>query len=160
MGTGLFGRKAIDGGSDAHVCIVAVGKLLEFAEDAANALHTERGLKVTVWDPRVVAPLDVEMLHDVARHRLVVTVEDGMKEGGVGEMLMDAVQAIRLNEGKPPVIPVILGTPVRFIAQGRPAQILAELGLDSAGIFTAVTKAVAAIDANQDTERRSESVHR
>ncbi len=160
VGTGLFGRKAIDGGTDADVCIVAVGKLLEFAEDAANALRRERGLKVTVWDPRVVAPLDVEMLHDVARHRLVVTVEDGMKEGGVGEMLMDAVQAIRLNEGKPPVIPVILGTPVRFIAQGRPAQILAELGLDSAGIFTAVTKAVAAIDANRDTERHPESLRR
>ena len=160
VGAGLFGRKAIDGGSDADVCIVAVGKLLEFAEDAAHALRSERGLKVTVWDPRVVAPLDMEMLHDVARHRLVVTVEDGMKEGGVGEMLMDAVQAIRLNEGKPPVIPVILGTPVRFLAQGRPTQILAELGLDSAGIFTAVTKAVAAIDANRDLDNHTQSLNR
>ena len=58
-------------------------------------------------------------------------------------MLTDAVQRIRLSDGLGPITPVILGTPVRFIPQGKPAQILAELGLDSAGIFTAVTKAMA-----------------
>ena len=146
VGSGLCARKVVDGGSDADVCIVAVGKLLEYAEDAAAVLRTELGLAVTVWDPRVVAPMDEEMLHDVSRHSLVVTVEDGMKEGGVGETLVDAVQSIRLSEGRGPITPVILGTPRRFIPQGKPTQILAELGLDSAGIFTAVTKAAAALE--------------
>ena len=42
------------------------------------------GVSATVWDARVVKPLDPAMLADAARHPLVVTVEDGLRDGGIG----------------------------------------------------------------------------
>ena len=94
-----------------------------------------------MWDPRVVKPLDPAMIDDAANHALVVTVEDGIREGGVGAAIADALTDARLARGLPAAPTVVLGTPVRFIAQGKPAQILAELGLDAAGIVAAVIKA-------------------
>ena len=43
-----------------------------------------RASTATVWDVRVVKPLDREMLADAAAHPAVVTVEDGFREGGIG----------------------------------------------------------------------------
>ncbi len=145
VGTGKQARCAREGGTSAEVCLVGVGKMLEVAEQAAVQL-AEHGIAVTVWDPRVVVPLDPQMLHDVARHRIVVTIEDGMRDGGIGSLLIDHVQAICVNEGRPPVTPVVIGTPTRFIPQGRPAQILTELGLDVGGVVTTVTKALAEVN--------------
>ena len=39
---------------------------------------------VSVWDVRSCVPLDPDMLDDAARHQLVVTIEDGIVEGGIG----------------------------------------------------------------------------
>ena len=50
------------------VCILAVGKLVEAAEEAAEMLAAE-GISATVWDVRVVKPLDPTMLADAARAR-------------------------------------------------------------------------------------------
>ncbi len=142
VGSGLHGRRVLDGGVHATVCLVAVGKLLEAAEHAARQLRAERGLDVTVWDPRVVKPLDPALVTDAARHRLVVTIEDGIREGGVGSAIADLIGEHRLATQQQAGPVVVLGTPVRFIPQGKPGQILAELGLDAAGIVSAVVKAL------------------
>ncbi|MER3452456.1 MAG: 1-deoxy-D-xylulose-5-phosphate synthase, partial [Acidimicrobiia bacterium] len=73
VGTGLKARRLSEG---TDVCILAVGKLVEAAEEAAAILARD-GIATTVWDVRCVKPLDREMLADAARHRLVVTAEDG-----------------------------------------------------------------------------------
>ncbi len=135
VGSGLNARKVRTG---ADVCIIAVGRMLEPAEEAA-ALLEERGVQATIWDPRVIKPLDPAMITDAARHPLVITVEDGIRVGGAGSFLADAIAS--LNEGRlsPPVC--ILGTPSEFIAHGDAATIHATLGLDAAGIEAAVLKA-------------------
>ncbi len=143
VGTGLSARKVRVGGTTPEVCIIAVGHLLEAASRAADVLQAEHGIDATVWDPRVVVPADELMLHDAARHTIVVTIEDGMKDGGVGSMMVDRIQQICLTEGRAPVTPVVLGTPRSFIAHGKPNLIMAELGLDSAGIVNTVSKTVA-----------------
>ena len=56
----------------------------------AAALLAADGIEATVWDPRVVKPLDPEMLDDVARFDHVVTVEDGLREGMRGAGLARA----------------------------------------------------------------------
>ena len=139
VGTGLNARRTRVG-ANRDVCIIGVGRMLEAAEDAAVELET-RGVSTTVWDPRCLKPLDVEMLADAARHQLVVTVEDGTRVGGAGSAIADAIAALDERRVAPPVL--MLGTPDRFIAHGDPAVILAQLGLDSAGIVTSVTKALA-----------------
>ena len=145
VGTGLSARKARAGGANPEVCVIAVGHLVAEACRAADVLHAEHGIDATVWDPRVVWPADEAMLHDASTHRLVITIEDGMKDGGVGSMMVDRIQQMCLAEEVRPVVPILLGTPRGFIAQGKPAQILSELGLDTSGIVNTISKAFAHI---------------
>ena len=147
VGSGLSARKVIDGstatasgdGNKNNVCILAVGRLLEAAEGAAAMLRAE-GISTTVWDPRCIKPLDSHMIADAARHALVVTVEDGLRDGGIGSYMADAVTEARLASRSAAGPIVIIGVPNRFIPQGKPARILSDLGLDAAGIFATVIK--------------------
>jgi 1-deoxy-D-xylulose-5-phosphate synthase len=125
-GSGLSARK-VRSGSD--LCILAVGKMLAPARDAARLLADD-GISATVWDVRVVKPLDEEMLADAAHHRLVVTVEDGYRDGGVGATMADRVR--ELTDGV--VATEVMGIPTTYIPQGKPDEILAGFGLDAAGI--------------------------
>ncbi|HUP84522.1 MAG TPA: 1-deoxy-D-xylulose-5-phosphate synthase [Acidimicrobiales bacterium] len=148
VGAGLSARK-VRATEGADVCIIGVGTRLEAAEEAADAL-AGRGISVTVWDPRIVKPLDTTMLVDAARHRLVVTVEDGIRVGGVGMFFADALAGLDEGRVAPPV--VILGTPAEFLSHGDAPTILSSLGLDAAGIVTAVRKALAGANADANTE--------
>jgi 1-deoxy-D-xylulose-5-phosphate synthase len=133
VGSGTSARKVRQG--DGTVCILAVGKLLADAEQAADELATE-GIGATIWDVRVVKPPDLAMLTDAAGHGVVVTVEDGIRVGGAGAFLVDAMAALDATRRIPPVL--VLGVPVAYIPQGKPAQILADLGLDGRGIAASV----------------------
>jgi 1-deoxy-D-xylulose-5-phosphate synthase len=154
VGSGLNARKVLDpstaqtpaqtentdaDANKSNVCILAVGRLLEAAEGAAAMLRSE-GIPTTVWDPRCVKPLDPQMIADAARHALVVTVEDGLRDGGIGSYMADAITEARLASHSTAGPIVIIGVPNRFIPQGKPARILSDLGLDAAGIYATVIK--------------------
>ena len=81
------------------------------------------------------------MLADAARHPCVLTVEDGIREGGVGSAIADQLAEYTLGEHEPRVR--VLGTPVAYLAQGRPDAILAELGLDRDGITASAASLLA-----------------
>jgi 1-deoxy-D-xylulose-5-phosphate synthase len=139
VGSGMKGRLVRHG--DGSVCLLAVGKMVETAEGAAEILARD-GVDVTVWDVRVIAPPDPEMLADAASHSLVVTIEDGIRTGGAGTFLVDAIRALpELERPLPPVR--MLGLPLEYIPQGRPDSILARLGLDPSGVARSVTAALA-----------------
>jgi 1-deoxy-D-xylulose-5-phosphate synthase len=125
-GNGLAARKVRSGGD---LCILSVGKMLGPAREAAALLAAD-GVEATVWDVRVVTPLDEEMLADAATHPLVVTVEDGYREGGAGTAMADRVS--ELSGGKVPT--EVLGIPITYIPHGKPDAILAGFGLDAPGI--------------------------
>jgi 1-deoxy-D-xylulose-5-phosphate synthase len=127
VGSGLSARK-MRTSAGADVCILAVGKLVEAAEEAAAELDA------TLWDVRVVKPLDPAMLDDAATHRLVVTVEDGVRVGGVGSSIADAI-------GHRAAV-LALGLPDEYIPQAKPSAILARLGLDASGIVAAARRAL------------------
>jgi 1-deoxy-D-xylulose-5-phosphate synthase len=134
-GSGRNARK-IQEGED--VCFLAVGKMVAAAEEAA-ALLLARGVHATIYDVRVLPP-DPRMIADARRHPLVVTVEDGIAEGGAGALLAGAIANEDVGKAGPPV--VVLGTPNAYLAQGKPADILANLGLDGPGISATVLKAL------------------
>jgi 1-deoxy-D-xylulose-5-phosphate synthase len=139
VGHGLSARLVHRG--DGLVCLLAVGKMVEAAEEAAAKLAAD-GIDATVWDVRVVTPPDPAMLADAAGHKLVVTVEDGIRVGGAGTFLVDAVASSTGLDTTPPAVR-ILGVPRSYLAQGKPDLILAELGLDGPGIASTVTAALA-----------------
>ena len=77
------------------------------------------------------------MIADAATHRAVVTCEDGIRDGGIGMTIADQVHAITAD------VPVdVLGLPSRFIPQGKPDRILAQLGLDADGIAAAARRSI------------------
>ncbi|TPW12940.1 MAG: dx [Acidimicrobiaceae bacterium] len=134
VGSGLHARLVREG--NGSVCILAVGKLVGAAERAAERL-AETGVVVTVWDVRCCAPLDPDMIAEAARHDVVLTCEDGIREGGIGMTAADQIHAIRAD------VPVhVLGIPERFIPQGNVDRILAALGLDPEGIAACVRGAI------------------
>ena len=135
VGSGLSARLVRDGHAD--VCILAVGKMLEAAEDGGDEL-AERGRVATVWDVRVVKPLDPAMLADAAAHPLVVTVEDGIRVGGAGSFIADGLRSLGI--GRPAGA---CARPARRVhppgqARGDPAR----FGLDAAGIVASVRAAL------------------
>jgi 1-deoxy-D-xylulose-5-phosphate synthase len=136
VGEGLKARKLRDG---EDVCILGVGKLVEACEQAADEL-AEHGISAAVWDVRVVKPLDVDMLRAASQAPLVVTAEDGLRVGGAGSAITDAIAALEESRQSPPVL--TLGTPDGFIPQAKPARIHAELGLDGHGIAASIRKAL------------------
>jgi 1-deoxy-D-xylulose-5-phosphate synthase len=93
---------------------------------------------------RAVKPLDPAMIADAARHPLVLTIEDGVREGGAGAAMADAISTLALDAGQvgPPVR--VLGTPVAFIPHGKPDEILSALGLDGAGVAAVARRLLAA----------------
>ena len=72
------------------VLFVAAGSLVRCAEEAAALLRTE-GVAVSVVDPRWVKPLDAVIVDAAARHRLVLSVEDNGRQGGLGATLAAAL---------------------------------------------------------------------
>jgi len=133
VGTGRNARRARAGDD---VCILALGKMVEAAEEAAELLDA-RDVRATVWDIRTI-PADPKMLADARRHPLVVTVEDGIAAGGVGSLLAASIGELEAGTPAPPV--VVLGTPAAYIPHGKPAALLANLGLDGPGIAASVDK--------------------
>ena len=141
VGAGLRGRRSRTG---ADVCFLAVGKMLEVAEDAAARL-AEDGIEATVWDVRCVKPLDPALVADAAGHPLVVTVEDGFADGGAGSHAAAAITAHAIDAGQAPPPVSVLGIPSTYLQQAKPDDILRELGLDAAGVAAATARAVQAV---------------
>lgn len=126
VGRGLSGRRVRAGSG---VCLIGVGKLLASAEEAADLLLAD-GIEATVWDPRVVKPLDPVMLADAAEHDLVVSIEDGLRDGGVGSRIADELGRTTRVE--------VLGVPTEYFEHDNPEAILSRLGLDGEGVARAV----------------------
>lgn len=138
VGVGLLARQLRKG--DRSVCILAIGKLVAAADQAAQQL-AEHGIEATVWDVRCCTPLDPAMIRDAAAHRAVVTCEDGVRDGGIGMAIADQVHAQRTG-----AVVEVLGLPAKFIPQGKPDRILAQTGLDADGIEAAAQRAITTAD--------------
>jgi 1-deoxy-D-xylulose-5-phosphate synthase len=138
VGTGLRAR-LVQRGERRTVCILSVGKMLEAAEEAVDILAAD-GIDATLWDVRVVRPLDPRMVVDAGTHELVVTVEDGIRSGGAGSYIADAVADLEETRVAPPFL--ILGIPTAFVPHGSQDRILSQLGLDGPGVAAAVAKAL------------------
>jgi 1-deoxy-D-xylulose-5-phosphate synthase len=110
--------------------IVACGTLLGGALEAARLLR-EGGLEVGVVNARFVKPLDTTaFLERIEAAPWVVTVEENALPTGFGSALLEAVNDARITCG-----PLVrLGLPDRFVEHGERGELLADLGLDAAGI--------------------------
>jgi 1-deoxy-D-xylulose-5-phosphate synthase len=110
-------------GGQQEVLLVAVGSMVPMCLAAAERA-ADHGIDVTVVDPRWVLPVPSELVDLAAAHRLVVTVEDGGRAGGVGTTLTQALQDRGVD------VPLrSLGLPQAFLEHGSVGQVLADAGL-------------------------------
>ena len=109
------------------VLLVAVGSFGQLGVEVA-ARVAEQGYGVTVVDPRWVRPVPAELVELAAEHRLVVTVEDGVRTGGVGDALAQAMRDADVGCRCATWACRPAGT-----RTAPAAQILADLGPDRAG---------------------------
>ncbi len=138
VGSGLRGRRVRRG---RDLCLLAVGKMLVDVVAAAEAL-AEEGIEATVWDVRVLPP-DPEMIADAAEHPIVITAEDGIRDGGAGSVLADRIAEAACDRVAPRLR--VLGTPTRYLPQARATDLLARLGLDADGIADQARQMVGAL---------------
>jgi 1-deoxy-D-xylulose-5-phosphate synthase len=111
--------------------IVACGTLLGAALEAAARLRDE-GLEVGVVNARFVKPLDPRLTEWIEGAPWVVTVEENALQTGFGSAVLEAVSDAGIH------VPLKrLGLPDRFVEHGERGELLADLGLDAAGIAAA-----------------------
>ncbi|MDH4145250.1 MAG: 1-deoxy-D-xylulose-5-phosphate synthase [Acidimicrobiia bacterium] len=142
IGSGLAARNVRRG--DGSVCFVGVGKMLAAALEAADALEAD-GVRATVWDPRVVKPLDPAMIEDLVRHRVLVVAEDGLRDGGVGSAVAALTMEAACAAGAHCPQTSCLGVPATYLAHGSADGILRALGLDGAGLLAEARRLLAAV---------------
>lgn len=110
------------------VLLVSVGSMAKVALKVADLLAAQ-GIGATVIDPRWVVPVRQSVLDIAKAHRLVVTIEDGVKVGGIGTRIRQDLRAHQidtaLNE---------LGLPDEFLEHASRSEILERVGLTAQAI--------------------------
>ncbi|WP_431680914.1 1-deoxy-D-xylulose-5-phosphate synthase [Kitasatospora sp. KL5] len=136
-------RESGEPGGDkrADVLIVSVGAMAPICLEAAELLDAQ-GITSTVVDPRWVKPVDKALPGLASEHRVVVTVEDNGRVGGVGAAI---AQALRDADVDLPLRD--FGIPQEFLDHAKREEILAEIGLTAPDIARQVTALVARLGA-------------
>ena len=132
-------------GARQEVLLVAVGSMVPMCLAAAERA-ADHGIDVTVVDPRWVLPVSEELVALASGFRLVVTVEDGGRAGGVGTTLTQALQDRQCD------VPVrTIGLPQAFFDHGSRGQVLADAGLTEQDVARRVVEWTAVLADRADT---------
>ncbi|WP_405719060.1 1-deoxy-D-xylulose-5-phosphate synthase [Streptomyces sp. NBC_00046] len=142
----IGGMDVLHQADDPDVLLVAVGVLAPVCLKAADLL-AGAGVCCTVVDPRWVKPVDGELPPLAARHRLVAVVEDNSRAGGVGSAVGQALRDAGVD------VPLrTFGIPEQFLAHGKRAEVLADIGLTPVEIAGRISAVLAAGQAATRTE--------
>lgn len=114
------------------IAILAFGRMVGQAVGAADML-AQAGISARVVDMRWAKPLDCDAIHEAAKTKLVVTAEEGVIAGGVGEGVLGEMAHMGL------ATPALnLGIGDAFVTQGGVNQLLHDQGLDAEGIAASI----------------------
>ncbi|MCB0857639.1 MAG: 1-deoxy-D-xylulose-5-phosphate synthase [Solirubrobacterales bacterium] len=123
------------------VALVGYGSGVGIALGAAGILE-EEGLKPTVADARFVKPLDTEMVERLAvSHDLIVTIEEGVLQGGFGSAVIEHLEDNFANPGERARV-MRIGLPDRFVTHGKPDLLHKEVGFTPEAVAAKVQAAV------------------
>ena len=121
-------------GENDRVLIVAVGGLVGLGLEVAHTLE-QQGIGATVVDPRWVKPVDPALVTMTKKYEAVITIEDGVRVGGVGSTIAQAMRDAQIT-----TLINNHGIPLAFLDQGKRAEILLECGLTAEHIAQSITK--------------------
>ena len=124
------GRKLRDGNDVAVLTIGPIGN------DVADVISQLPQLSVAHYDMRFLKPLDEQLLHEVGRRfRRIVTVEDGVRNGGLGSAVLEWMS----DHGYQPRI-TRLGLPDHFVEHGTVGELRQLVGLDNESIRRSIVE--------------------
>ena len=118
------------------VLIVAVGSMVTVAMEVHQLLSAQ-GIGSTVVDPRWVVPVKESIVDFSRDHRLVVTIEDGIRVGGVGTRIRQQMRASDIDTGLQEI-----GLPDEFLEHASRDEILERVGLTPKAIARDITAQV------------------
>lgn len=110
------------------VLIVAIGPFAQLGLDVAARL-AQQGIGATVVDPRWVVPVPHSVIEMARDHRLVITLEDGIRVGGIGTRVRQDLRRAGVDTAVDE-----LGLPDQFLDHGTRDEILADAGLTAQDI--------------------------
>jgi 1-deoxy-D-xylulose-5-phosphate synthase len=122
-------RRTVDGvdvlreAAHRDVLIVTVGPMAKLGLQVAERLAAQ-GIGATVVDPRWVIPVPSSVIEMARDYRLVVTIEDGIRVGGIGTRIRQELRAGGVDTAVDE-----LGLPDEFLPHGDRGEILAAVGL-------------------------------
>lgn len=117
-----------------EVTLLAFGRMVKPAVEAARMAEAD-GKTVRVVDMCWVKPLDRDAIAQAARSQRIVTIEEGVISGGVGEGVLQV-----LSDMGSTTPTTVLGIPDRFVMQGDTETLLRTLGLDAQGIYESLSR--------------------
>jgi 1-deoxy-D-xylulose-5-phosphate synthase len=118
------------------LAILTIGTAGNFAAEAIANVEQEGKLSIAHYDLRFAKPLDEKLIAEVAaKFDKVITVEDGVLRGGVGEAVVKSLYA---NGFKGEVR--TLGIEDKFIEHGTPAELYSICGYDAEGIARTINQ--------------------
>jgi 1-deoxy-D-xylulose-5-phosphate synthase len=118
------------------VLIVTVGPMAEMGMQVAERL-ADQGIGASVIDPRWVVPVPRSVIDFAAQHRIVVSIEDGVRVGGIGTRIRQDLRAAGVDTAVDE-----LGLPDEFLGHGSRAHILESVGLTAQQIARDITAQV------------------
>lgn len=120
-----------------RVAIIALGDFYQRGEEVAKMVEAELGISPTIVNPRFASDIDRETLEALKRnHQVVVTLEDGIVEGGFGEKV-----AAFLADS--PIRVKVYGLEKKFYDRYDPEALLGSLGITARAIAADVAKLLA-----------------
>jgi 1-deoxy-D-xylulose-5-phosphate synthase len=115
-------------GESDDVLIVGIGPMVRLGIEVAERLRAQ-GIGATVIDPRWVVPVARSVVELAAQHRLVITIEDGIRVGGIGTRIRQVLREAGIDTAVDE-----LGLPDEFIDHAERDEILEDAGLTAAKI--------------------------
>ena len=110
---------------EADIALLAVGSMVKMAEKVRDVLK-ETGYSCTLVNVRFVKPIDEELLEDLAKnHRLAVTMEENVRNGGFGDHVLEYVSDREL-----PLQVLNVALPDEYVEHGNVDLLYKEVGLD------------------------------
>ena len=120
---------------EGDICLIAVGSMVKTAVEVREALKAE-AYSCSLINARFVKPLDEKMAEMASRHKLVVTLEENVKNGGFGERFRLAFDEKYEKKDSPEFMHIAL--PDAYVEHGNVALLKKELGLDTESIVKAI----------------------
>ena len=132
------GRKIKDG---QHIAVLSIGPIGHAVEEAIKDVERQNNASIAHYDMRFLKPLDTNLITEVAqKFRILVTVEDGTINGGLGSAVLECLNDIKLQRQV-----IRIGVKDQFVEHGSTAELYQALGMDKQGIARTLSEALQSV---------------